>query len=457
MSVSYSMPATVPAVVRRSPSFARSGVIALAIRLGGAGSMLLGHWVLARSLGVARFGEYAQAIAWLQVLCVFAKLGLDNASLRYVSEYVTKNDDAKLRGFVHASSRAALKSSLIVTAILSVIVLVAWNAIGPSLATCLLIAAAMIPLLAMRQIQEARLRGLGRLIQSQICVIVWPLSLFVLAGLVCVVVPTAMSSPLATLLHLLSIGLASLLVSSFLRQTPLRSISDHTDESCMRQWTDTAAAFLFAELLIALKSRICVAMAGITLGPDSAGLYAAMERLADVSLLGAQSLGFVIAPQFAALFAGGRFAEIQSLMRRGQLLGLAFTVPVAIAVAALGDYVMLLLGPGFQAGYPVLIALLSSTCIAAFAGPGAYVLQMTGRERSMMWITAACAVSNIVISQVLMYRMGVLGLAIAQIVTSLIWTMGIQFTLRLHLAHQSTASLTSIASNSQLGNVPSCE
>ena len=138
-------------------------------------------------------------------------------------------------------------------------------------------------------------------------------------------------------------------------------------------------------------------MAGALLGRESAGLYAAMERFADVSVLGSQSLGLVIAPQFAAaLFAARNYPEMRKLMWQGQLLGLGFTLPVALAVAFLREYVFLLLGSDFQDGWSALIALLVSACITAFAGPSAYVLQMTGLRSGRCWPSPQTApVSNV--------------------------------------------------------------
>ena len=85
--------------------------------------MFLSHIVLARSLGVEAFGEYSLAVAWLQVLTVAGKLGLDNTSLRYVSEYVTRGELGKLRGFLYASVRASLLASLTVTVLVVITVL----------------------------------------------------------------------------------------------------------------------------------------------------------------------------------------------------------------------------------------------------------------------------------------------------------------------------------------------
>jgi O-antigen/teichoic acid export membrane protein len=434
--------------------------MALSMRVAGAGGMFVSHIVLARSLGVTGFADYALAITWLQVLTVLAKLGLDNASLRYVSEYVTKREVDKLSGFTQDSTRASLLAGMVIMVGVVATVLVFWRSIGDGLASGLIIAALMIPLVALRQIQEASLRGIGRLFESQIATVVWPWTLSLLAGIAWYASLSGLSSRAATALHLISICVVSILVYHFSRQSTLgeepftsgetsqrqwrsqrrqrRAIETQQSkrESCRRLWKHTAMAFLFAEILIVLKSRACVALAGILLDRESVGLYGAMEKFADVSVLASQSLGLIIAPQFAALHAAGRFPEMRRLMRQGQILGLSTTIPAALVVAFFGDYVFVLLGPGYREGWSVLMALLASACIASFSGPAAYVLQMTGHERTMLIITAASAATNILLSLVLMRACGLLGLGIAQMATSVVWMVGVRWSLVLHPAWQ---------------------
>ena len=441
MSATCSVPVSAAPVVRRPAALSRrSGMVSLTIRLAFAGGMFLSHIVLARSLGVEAFGEYSLAVAWLQVLTVAGKLGLDNTSLRYVSEYVTRGELGKLRGFLFASIRATLLASLSVTALVVITVLAMWDRLGSNVAWCLILAGIMVPLVSIRQIQEASLRGVGRLLESQIGTAIWPLLLFLLAGVTWHVRGTGITSPIAMGLHLTSLCVVSLLVYRFQNQISVYGNRTPARESCHTVWRNTALAFLFAEALIAMKGRACVALAGMVLDRPSVGLYGGMEKFADVSLLLSQSLGIVIAPQFASLYAAGRFAEMRKLMRQGQLLGLAFTLPVALAVGFLGEYIFVLLGPGFREGWPVLIALLTSACIASFSGPAAYVLQMTGYERTMLSITAAAAATNILFSLLLMGPYGILGLGFAQIVTSLVWTVGVRAALCWHPAWQSATA-----------------
>ena len=417
--------------------------MALAIRIAGAGGMFLSHIILARSLGVIGFGEYSLAITWLQVLTVAGKLGLDNTSLRYVAEYVTKNENGKLRGFIKASTRASLLASTTVAAFVIATVFAMRNSIGEGLANCLIVAALMIPLISLRQIQEASLRGVGRLFESQISTVVWPVLLSLLAAVAWQTSSSNISSSTAAILHLIAILTVSMMVYQFQRKQAFSSDEISASDSCRQLWKNTAMAFLFAEGLIALKSRACVALAGMLLDREQVGLYGAMEKFADVSVLASQSLGLIIAPQFASLYAAGRYPEMRRLMRQGQFLGLAFTLPVALGVAFFGEYVFVLLGPGYRAGWSVLMALLGSACIAAFSGPAAYVLQMTGRERTMLAITAASAATNILLSLLLMPAYGIMGLGIAQMATSLVWTVGVRWSLAWHPAWQnpSTAPL----------------
>lgn len=210
--------------------------MALSIRLAGAAGMFVSQIVLARTLGVAGFGEYALAITWLQVLTVLAKLGLDNTSLRYVAEYVTKHETEKLSGFARDSSRSAMHASAIVMVVFLVAILILWNSIGDVLASGLMMAALMIPLVAIRQVQEASLRGIGKLFESQIGTVIWPWTLCVLAGGLWCFSSADLSSRSATMLHLISVGVVSVLVYRFYRLSKIDQSPLEFEEIKARQW-----------------------------------------------------------------------------------------------------------------------------------------------------------------------------------------------------------------------------
>lgn len=418
----------------KSKSLARNGATALAIRLTGAGGLLLVHILLARCLGVGGFGDYSLALVWLQFLCVFGKSGLDNTTLRYVSEYTTNRDQAALRGFTRLSTRFAWIISCLVSAGFLGAIYIQRESLSPNLAASFAVAAIMIPLICVRQVQEAAIRARGLIIQSQISTTIWPILLLLLVAIVRIALPRQITAVEACVLHLLAIGSVALYISLVFRRSVAAEHGTADLRFEYRTWLLTGLAFFGAELLVVLKSRACIALAGTVLGRDAAGLYSAMERFADASVLGSQSLGLVIAPQFASLYAAGRFSEMRKLMRHGQLLVFASTFPIALGVACFSNQIFTLLGTGYREGWPVLMMLLLSICIASFAGPAAYVLQMSGRERLVMIITGICTISNIVFGLIFIRPLGILGLGVAQVVTSIIWTIGIRACLSLHPA-----------------------
>ena len=81
--------------------------------MAGTALALLSHVLLARLLGVADFGLFAYALAWLDLLAMIGLGGLDSAALRFVPEYDTRQQGALLRGFLRTSARFAIIAGVV--------------------------------------------------------------------------------------------------------------------------------------------------------------------------------------------------------------------------------------------------------------------------------------------------------------------------------------------------------
>lgn len=412
-------------------SLTRHGLWMLAIRLLGAAGVFLSHLVLARCLGITAFGEFSLALAWMQSLSVVGKLGLDKSSVRFVSEYKTRNETPLLRGFLHDSWLAcALVNLLLSLGMLAVVFLLREQLTG-GLFWCLIVAAVMSPLVALRQNSEACLRAVGRMSDSQVSVAIWPLLLLMMslgiwrfAG--------SVSSFAAMVMQLLAFAAVSALVFRFRRRSVLSKLGSGEVQSARGLWIATSASCLLAEILFVMKGRCTIALAGAVLGREAAGLYAGVDRIAEATLLGSQTLTLVIAPYFATLFAQGRCSEIRRLMRYGQWQALGLAVPLALGVVFAGDRILSTMGEEYRTGWLLMMMMLASSMIIAYTGPSGCVLQMTGGEHTVLVVTALCAVTNIGLGVVLMPHLGTLGLGVAQVANSLVWWGGIQYGLWRH-------------------------
>lgn len=415
--------ATVPASLsapRSSRLSLRSGAaIVLTLRFVAAGAMLALQLVLARTLGVTGLGAYVIAIAWVQAMAVFGRAGLENTSLRHVAEHRTRDEPELLAGFMTWSRRASLVASLLSAALLVVLTLVFIAPNDPITRPALLLGALALPLLTTRQIQEARLRAVHHVWQSMIGPALWPALLTV-----CVLIAVSLCGWEATAagtigLLVAVLAVCSLITFGFVRRSPTAALTSDVRQTV---WRRTALTFLAFDAVILLRGRTSVIIAGMMIDTETAGIFAVAEKFAEVVGLGVVSINMFAAPHFASLYAAGQRAELRDLIKGSQQLGLLFAVPVALMLALLGRPLLGLLDEAYVVGYPLMVMMLASVTIGSLAGPAAYVLAMSGKERITLNGAILCMVINLSLSFTLAPLYGATGLAVTHLVTMIVWT-----------------------------------
>ena len=443
-----SVPANLSPPRTRSISLTGGGAMVLALRLATAGAMFVLQIVLARALGVSGYGIYAFATACLQAMAVFGRAGLESTSLRQISEHRTKDEPHLLASFLTWSRRTSLIASLLAAAFLIACTFLLIPAEDALTRHCLLLGAVALPFLTTRQIQEARLRAVHHVWQSLIGPALWPTVLTALLLLTVFLLHREITASDAVALQIAALAVCSVLTWTFVRNSPLSEVAKEQSGKgakaadsplcssaplplCPSRWRRTALTFLAFDAVILLRGRTSVIIAGMLIDTDTAGIFAAAERFAEVVTLGVASINMFAAPHFASLHAAGRRDELQALVRSSQSLGLLFAVPCAVALVIFGRPLLQLLDPGFVAGYPWLLIMLASVTIGSLAGPAAYVLAMSGRERTILNGAMLCMVVNLVLSFTLATLCGPTGLAITHLTTMIVWTIYMLWQLRI--------------------------
>jgi O-antigen/teichoic acid export membrane protein len=96
------------------------------------------------------------------------------------------------------------------------------------------------------------------------------------------------------------------------------------------------------------------------------------------------------------------------------------SVPVFLALAVLGYWLLGLYGEAFVTAYPVLLLLSLSQLIAASVGMlVGYLLTMTDHQKVASKIIGATAILNLVLTLLLTPRFGIMGTASATLVATL--------------------------------------
>lgn len=367
----------------------RSGVAALAIRLGSVALAFLASLIYARALGTNDFGRYAHVTAVVTVLSIPAALGLPQYLLKQAAGHPERI--AQLRSW---ADRRSLPAGLAVSALMC-----ALAAVSDETTRWLFVIAAPIPLLTTRgSIRRALLQSLGLIAKSQF-------SLLLVAPAAALLVTSSLwvtQGHVEAWQLMLATLAASLLPTAINNRQLLRYTPTNTESRPGTLPASTLAAsirFMWLGGMYLLISRLDLIMLGTLSDPASAGMYAVATRAADLVPLILITVNAVLAPRIAELHRKGCHSQLQNLITRSMRLVTITTFPLAVGLFIFSEVLLrFFYGDTYAAASPVLRLLTLAQFILVLGGPLGTLLEMTGHERAslriMVWIVALNVVLN---------------------------------------------------------------
>ncbi len=370
--------------------------------------------ILARSLGVDDYGTYAVVLSWLNVLQIFATLGLENAAVRFASTYARGGDWAAVQAYSRFAVRCVLVAS---TTLLTVgaIVLLVKQGLAPGLRIPLVTLILLLPCYATLLVQSAVLQGSGDVLGAQAPTSIARPLIFVSFVLGAMLYAGHRLPPTEVLLLN---GLAGVVVVTLSGRLIRRRTGDAIASSTavqQKEWLKVGLALLTMSVLqMGASQQLGIFIVGLLRTPREAGIYSAATQLSLPLILGIQAVQFVAAPMMADLHARSRMAELQRVVTMAFLGSAAFAIPCFLGLALLGRWALGLYGPAFVAGYPILLVLAATAVVVALGGGiGSWLLSVTGNERVGIRIVAVAASCNLIASVIFVHFYGTLGAAMA--------------------------------------------
>ena len=370
--------------------------------------------ILARSLGADDYGTYAVVLSWLNVLQIFATLGLENAAVRFASTYARGGDWASVQAYSRFAVRCVLLSSVTLTALGGGVLLLR-QGLAPGLRLPLVTLVILLPCYAILAVQSAILQGSGNIIGAQAPNAVARPLIFVALVLSAMVYAGHRLPPTEVLLLNGTAGIVVVLVSGWLIHRHAGGVVASSTEEQRREWLRVSLALLTMSILqMGASQQLGIFIVGLLRTPREAGIYSAATQLSLPLLLGIQAVQFVAAPMMADLHARQRIPELQRVVTLAFLGSAAFAIPCFLGIVVFGRWALGLYGPAFVAGYPILLVLSATAVVVALGGGiGSWLLSVTGNERVGIQIVAMAATCNLVMSVVLVHKFGTLGAAAA--------------------------------------------
>ncbi len=369
---------------------------------------------LTRLLGPEEFGRYIYAVSWILFISQVGVLGLDTASLRFISAYEAQGRWPALHGFVRRSVQFASGLSLVLAAGLLTAVWLLGDRLAPGLARPITIASVLLPLTVLLQLLVSQLQALRRVVLGQgVQGLLRPA--LIVTGLGALV---GLGWSEGTALAAIAMNTAATFVAVLLAWAMLRRVLPGAVLAAAPvfengAWLGTAVPLFLITAAQLILTQTDVLMLGAMVGTTQAGVYAVASQLSTVITFAIMSLNAILAPMIASLHAQGRRAELQRVLTLSSRGVLAFAVPTVVILAAAGPLVLQVFGSGFAGAYIPLLILSGGQLTIALCGSVGFLLTMTGHERVATAVIGLTALTNIGLNLLLIPRYGLVGAAIA--------------------------------------------
>lgn len=398
----------------------RNSLLVGVIRLGGVGLSFAFFLAIARASPAEAFGNFSVLFALATLLGYCANIGQHVAIIRFWPSVEARSGRAAADAILGRSLGLALGGGAAGAALIAALGLYATIAGLIDNTANLVIAGLLTFVMAAAEFAANAMRARGYLFRAfGPRDIVWRLLVILVA--LALPGPLTAGDALALSAVLLALVLAPQLaglakVAWQSRSAPVRP-EDH--RALLRA---TPALWLGTSALPVMEYATTV-IVGLVLGPLAAGVYFAADRLSKLLALGLISLEQAAGPELSrALHAGDRRLSGRLLSRISGAAS-AFTLSGFIAYCLFGDRALALFGQEFVAAFPVLLILGAGQVVNALCGANALLLNLAGRERSLLAIHTIWGSAGICLAYACASHMGLVGAALASSVTLAGWNI----------------------------------
>lgn len=402
-------------------SLSRGALVSFAIRVAGAGLLYGLHVLLARWMNAGGYGTYVFAISWTSFLAQFGKLGLPSAALRFVPEYRTNQEAARLRGFLQTSRGLILAGTVGLALLAAAVALLV--PIGDWSLPALLVGFALAPLMGLFSFETEVLRACDRYAWSYTPnYVLRPLAIGLGVGVL--LWWTGTISPLSVLVWT---GVVFLMMLG-LQQWGVRRVLSAPSPPPERhpwQWLQIAVPMLLTSGFQLILRKTDIFLIGMLVGSEEVGIYFAALRTAQIVTFSSFAVDAVAAPEVSRLYHGDsdHLQETVSSLAHWYFWP---TLGIGLGLTLLGAPILSLFGSAFTAGVPILIVLMIALVFGAAMGPQLYLLNLTGHERSSAYIFGVCSVLNIGLNLIGITLYGAFGAALATATTLIVRSLWIR-------------------------------
>lgn len=393
----------------------RSSLIAFAIRIMGAALALLSQVVLARLMGSFEFGIYVLVWTVTLILGDLACFGFHTTIIRYVPQYLQRNQRDDARGILRTGPVFALISSLIVT-LISITLLNQFSSQFESYyLPAFLIGICCIPAIALGNIFDGTARSQGWILSALgPGYIIRPL-MMLMVFIAMLIAGFEAQATTALIAAFSGTALTALGQQLFLRHRIQKTLMKGPRAYHLQEWLRVSLPLFFIEGFFFLLINVDVLMVGRMMEPDSVAMYFAVTKVLALAHFVYFAVKSSVAQRYSQLLHGEDKQEFSDFARNSARWTFWPTLLLGGLLLLMGWPLLALFGHDFTHGYPLLFILIIGVIARASVGPCESLLSMSGNQNICALLYVLALLVNVGLNLALIPILGLSGAAIATV------------------------------------------
>lgn len=372
----------------------------------------------------SEFGSLYFAISVLGVVSAFAVLGLPKSAARYVNEYA-ETDTTQVRYILRRSTLFLVGLVILVSVALTFEAERLASLLNePSAAPFLVLGAAYVAGHALHGHAMALLQGFNR--------IKWSTGLNALTGIgrlafVVLFVLAGLGAVGAFLGYVAGFALSVLVGAGLLYRYHYRRYdeADGMESGLTRRIVDYSLPLTLTKGAGVLDKRVDIILVGFFLNPVMVGYYVVAKQVAEITGVPASSFGYTVSPAYGKRKAADEADRAARLYEQAMRYTLLFYVPACVGLVLVArPAVVLVFGRDYAGAVPVVQVMSGFVLANAVNKITSDGLDFLGRARERAIMKTGTAVGNFGLNLLLIPAIGVVGAAIATVITYWIYTLG---------------------------------
>jgi O-antigen/teichoic acid export membrane protein len=174
----------------------------------------------------------------------------------------------------------------------------------------------------------------------------------------------------------------------------------------------TTLPMMMTNSLFLVMNWTDVLMLGAFSDDAAVGIYNVALKIAALNSIVLIAVNSIAMPKYAELFKFNK-VRFKQLVKAVSFISFLASAPVFFLILLFPEFILGLFGTEFQAGNQAMIVLSFGQMFAAFSGSTVILMNMTGKEKNVLYVLLVSVLINFVLNYVLIPVLGINGAAYA--------------------------------------------